>query len=289
MGFLDCGGGSPGFIARKKMTLPIDQNYGLQRSGTWFETVRVENGIPFHLEDHVERFFSSAGILLLPAQWSPDYVYEKACAIAKINRALFPRSVLKIIGSAVTDDGFTLGKYSHLAIFQYPLKVIDASVYETGIALGVHHYTRPLPQAKFPSSGYEEARRFLHANPGFDEVLFCRPGRIGGRDVSECSTSNFFCISRGVVSTPSDDVALAGITRAVVLSLLKTHEIPTVVDTLSLADVYRAESAFITSTTRKILPVGRVHWYQYNVQHLLLRRLMRVFDEYEKEYFASRR
>jgi len=78
-------------------------------------------------------------------------------------------------------------------------------------------------------------------------------------ELSECSQSNLFVVSRGVVKTPPLDAGLlAGITRAFVMEIgagvgVRTEERP-----LRDQDLFEADEAFFTSTTKELVPIVRV-------------------------------
>ena len=78
-------------------------------------------------------------------------------------------------------------------------------------------------------------------------------------ELAECAQSNLFIVSKGVVKTPPLDAGvLAGITRAFTLEVaagigIRCEETP-----LGDADLFTADEAFFTSTTREIVPIDRV-------------------------------
>ena len=71
--------------------------------------------------------------------------------------------------------------------------------------------------------------------------------------VSESSRSNFFIVKDGVVSTPDLHI-LKGITRSQILQLAGDVQIRPITLTETLA----ADETFITSTTKKLLPVTQI-------------------------------
>ena len=78
-------------------------------------------------------------------------------------------------------------------------------------------------------------------------------------ELAECSQSNLFVVSGGVVRTPPLEAGLlAGITRQLVLELCREAHLPAEEVTLHDGDLLEADEAFITSSTREIVPVVRV-------------------------------
>ncbi len=111
---------------------------------------------------------------------------------------------------------------------------------------------REVPEAK--TSNYTAAVRALKeaARRGADDALFVN----GQGHVQEATRSNFFIFRGQTLVTPREEV-LIGITRNVVLDLARgrfpIEERPILLEELALAD-----EAFITSSSKEIVPVVRV-------------------------------
>jgi branched-chain amino acid aminotransferase len=77
--------------------------------------------------------------------------------------------------------------------------------------------------------------------------------------LAEGASTNVFLARAGEVATPPLSAGiLAGITREVVLELLPGLGIPFREPPLRLEDLLGADEAFLTSTTREVVPVVRV-------------------------------
>src|SRR5258708_5973136 len=84
---------------------------------------------------------------------------------------------------------------------------------------------------------------------GADDVLYRQDGVI-----AECPRSNFFLVTAaGALVTPGRDI-LRGITRMKILELAKGEFVTEERDVL-LEELRDAREAFITSTTKHVLPV----------------------------------
>ncbi len=91
---------------------------------------------------------------------------------------------------------------------------------------------------------------------GADEALMLNQDGV----VAECSQSNFFLVRQDatLVTPPLEAGLLPGITRACVLELAEALQMPAVEHPFGPADLAVAREAFITSTTREIMPVARI-------------------------------
>jgi branched-chain amino acid aminotransferase len=78
-------------------------------------------------------------------------------------------------------------------------------------------------------------------------------------ELSECAMSNLFMVSNGVVTTPPLEAGLlAGITRGFVLELARDLGIDNAEAVLHDRDLFDADEAFLTSTTKELVPIVQV-------------------------------
>ena len=89
------------------------------------------------------------------------------------------------------------------------------------------------------------------ANAGADEALMLDP--LGF--VATCNSTHFFIVRRGELWTSSGQYCIPGITRAAIMRVAKSLDIPTFEKQFSLYDVYGADEAFVTGTFAGLIPV----------------------------------
>ena len=76
-------------------------------------------------------------------------------------------------------------------------------------------------------------------------------------NVSECTTSNVFLVSKGELHTPDlGEGLLSGITRGYVLEMARRLKITCAERSIARDELLAADEVFITSTTRDIMPVA---------------------------------
>ena len=76
--------------------------------------------------------------------------------------------------------------------------------------------------------------------------------------LTEAVGYNVFLVTEGTIRTPTDRHILQGVTRGVVIELAEQLNIPCHEDDLQPYDIYTADEAFITSTSRCVMPMTRV-------------------------------
>jgi branched-chain amino acid aminotransferase len=207
---------------------------GLLRGDGVFEVVRLYDGRPFALDDHLARMERSAANLRLP--FDADAVRGDVDALLEAGRP--GDGVLRVL---VTRGGRRIG-------FIEPMPVLPETM-----ALKTITYapTRILDGVKSLSYGANMLASRLAREDGADEALLVTPhGRV-----LEGPTSSFFCSfdGRSLVTTPLDDHVLDSITRRRLLRVCEVPERPIAADELA-----GVQEAFLASTVREVLPVHSI-------------------------------
>ncbi len=89
---------------------------------------------------------------------------------------------------------------------------------------------------------------------GADEALMLDPHVF----VSSCNATNFFFVKQGEVCTSTGAYCFNGVTRANVIALCRSNDIPLRVADFSLADAHGADEAFVTGTFGGLTPVREI-------------------------------
>lgn len=223
--------------------LAIQRGYGI------FDFFKTINHTPLFLEDHLDRFFQSASILQLPVPHSREALKELFTRLIDKNQIADSGIRITLTGGYAA-DGYTIDT-PNLIITQQALPP-NTGLHASGIHLVTYPHQRQLAAAK--SIDYLMAvwlQSFVKAQQAHD-VLYHQNNLI-----SECPRSNFFIITQdGELVTPGHNI-LQGIIRKQVLQLARSRY-KVAEKAISLSDIYGAREAFITSTTKNILPVVRV-------------------------------
>jgi branched-chain amino acid aminotransferase len=220
--------------------LPADEVHipatdeGLLRGDGVFEVVRLYDGRPFALDDHLARMERSAGNLLLPLDL--DAVRADVGALLDTGRP--GDGVLRLL---VTRGGRRIG-------FIEPLPQLPDTM---ALKTVTYAPTRILDGIKSLSYGANMLASRLARDDGADEALLVTPhGRV-----LEAPTSSFFCSfdERTLVTPPLDDHVLDSITRRRLLRVCDVTERPIAADQLA-----GVREAFLASTVREVLPVHAI-------------------------------
>lgn len=99
--------------------------------------------------------------------------------------------------------------------------------------------------------------------------------------IAETNATHIFAMIDGVLTTSHCVACPEGITRATVLELCNTHEIPHIVKDYSLTEIYRASEAFCTGTMGELAAVTEIDGRTIGTGHIgpMTQRLSAMYSE----------
>ncbi|MFN4285670.1 MAG: aminotransferase class IV [Lacibacter sp.] len=267
--------------------LPLEQavvpvnDLSVQRGYGVFDFFRTQNGVPLFIDEHLDRLERSAAALHLPLPYSRAEWKEQIQLLMQQHR--FPCSGIRItVTGGSSADTYTPGT-PRVLITEQPLTMQDASAPHPGFRLITHTHVRELPEVKSINylTGVWLQPKVKAA--GADDVLFVKTGYI-----SELPRSNVFVITKGgTLLTPSENI-LHGITRQKVLSLAPAL-MPVEVRPVSLNELLHAAEAFVTSTTKRLIPILSVNGHSIGsgMAGEMTKLLYQRFVEMEQQYLRE--
>jgi branched-chain amino acid aminotransferase len=222
-----------------RATIPATDD-GLLRGDGVFEVIRLYEGRPFALDEHLRRLERSASNLRLTLDL--EAVRADAGRLLRHAGSGPDHELLRIV---VTRGGHRLLLTERLP--QTPER----------IRLGTVTYapTRVLDGVKSLSYAANMLASRLARERGYDEALMVTPhGRV-----LEAPTSSVFWLEGGDVLTPPlGEHILASITRQVVIDECGARE-----RECTLEQLIGADEVFLASTTREVQPVAAVDEHSY--------------------------
>jgi branched-chain amino acid aminotransferase len=220
----------------REATIPATDEGFLRGDGA-FEVIRVYDGKPFAVRDHLDRLARSAANLRLDDLPRSELEREIPALLEERGGSHFD-GLLRIV---LTRGGIRL-------LLTEPLPPSPERV-----RLGVVEYspTRVLDGIKSLSYGANMLCGRLARERGFDEALLVTPH---GRVLEGPTMSMFWVDPAGTLNTPPlSEHILASITRDRVMDVAEVTERPCTMD-----DLREASEAFLASTTREAQSIAAI-------------------------------
>lgn len=256
------------FVYNGKIT-PNTEFRVSENAGGVYEVLRVANGVPLFLKEHLERFFTSAKLAGKSIRFTGEQIAGYLAELISRNRVL--------------EGNILLSCKTNLKAFFIPHNYPDEKWYKTGISCGILRAERRNPHAKvFQTSVRQRADELIEKQNYYEVLLINHSGRI-----TEGSRSNVFFVDNGCLVTPPGNKVLMGITRQKTIQLANDAGIPFREQEIGLDDISSLQAAFITGTSPKILPVAKIKDWKFDSQNPVVQKLRENYDALIRDYIRE--
>jgi len=235
-----------------KISISIEDegfNYGFG----FFETIRVQNGRPHFLEEHLERFESAwrycFGTRIPDVTWR-DVIRQ----LVEKNRLMDRTAAVKILATAGAPSGSTVAESLIVTAREYASRLRGST--RRGLDLVVYPCPRYSHLADFKTMNYMFCRlaaRWAKEHAA-DESIIVNPDQ----SVSETNTANLLCVISGNVYRPYSDHVLPGIMENAVCRLLASWGRVVESRPISVGELKNAEAVFLTNSLMGAVSVDRI-------------------------------
>jgi len=228
-----------------------------------FEGIRIYSGKVFKEKEHLDRFFASAKAIRLDVPLSCEKVSEAMHETMAANGITGDGYIRLVVTRGVGSLGISTRKTACPTVFIIADKIAlyPPEVYQRGLKVAISSIVRNHPNATSPrvkSLNYlNNVIAKLEANDvGCDEAIMLN--HLG--NVAECTGDNLFLVRNGEVLTPpSSDGILEGITRELVMDLARKRGYPVSERTIVRHDLYIADECFATGTAAEVVPIVEIN------------------------------
>jgi branched-chain amino acid aminotransferase len=244
-----------------------------------YETLRTYNGQPFLFDRHMRRLRNSAGMLALPVPLDDEQISARffdtmrvAGLGGPVARGFQPSDmtdgaareayirilVTRGVGELTYDPAAT--PTPSIVVIVKPHVSPPADAFDRGVNVALVPIMRNHPGTVNPRI---KSNNLLNNALAMQEAY--RRGAFEGvmrnyrGELAECTQSNLFVVKDGAALTPPIEAGLLpGITREFLFDVGAEHGVPVREAVLRDDDLLGADEAFLTSTTREIVPIVRV-------------------------------
>lgn len=211
-----------------------------------YEAIKVDQGRPFYLEEHLHRLLKSAELLDLSLGVEVPTLVDWFNRLKQVDPQATWR--LTIIGLGTVEAG----SRPVVAMQPEPLRSYPERLYQHGARVVLYEGQRALPACKSLNTLVNFLARRAATRAGALEGLLHHAGYL-----TEGARSNLFVVRGGQLLTPPAATVLAGITRDIIVQVMADTPHPVVEDSLSI-DLSQYEEFFISSTSMHVMPVTEI-------------------------------
>jgi aminodeoxychorismate lyase len=242
------------FVPEAEAVIPVNDR-GFMYGDGLFETLRVVNGRPFRVAQHLERMTRGADFLKIKPPFAPKELQQFAEQLIEKNQ--MPEAILRVtLTRGPGERGYSPGAKGKPTVVMtlHAAPPADNPVQWSLITSSF----RVL--AADPLSSFKTLNKLTHvmaraeaAEKSADEALLINTNG----EVAETASGNLFWIYHDTIcTTPTGRGVLPGITRAVVLEICQTLGLPTNKRVIKPEALKNSEGIFITQSAWGIVPVA---------------------------------
>lgn len=240
-----------------------------------YEVLRMTMGIPWFLNDHLERLRGSAKARRKVMLVTPEQIRDDIVRLSKVEKK--KEVNLKIVFNYN-------GRSANYLLYYIEPVYPDKEQYIKGVKGVLFHAERKDPGTKIINHRLRsEIYHKLIIETAYEALLVNREGFI-----TEGSRSNIFFIRNDVIYTAPDKMVLGGITRKHILDICAETGIKVILEPVKESDIRNFESVFMTGTSPIVLPFRQVGNLVFNpgdpripeLRKLYIRRAEKSMEEF---------
>ena len=242
------------FLPVAQAVVPVNDR-GFMYGDGLFETLRVVNGKPFRMAQHLERMTRGADFLRIKPPFTPKELEKIAGQLIEQNQ--MPDAILRVtLTRGPGTRGYTPNGESQPTVVMslHPAPSLEKTV---EWSLVTSSFRIPASDAL---SSFKTTSKILHvmaraeaAEKGADEALLINTNG----EVAEAASGNLFWVYQDkICTTPTGRGVLPGITRAIVLEICQMLGLPTNKRVIKPEALRNSQGIFVTQSAFGIVPIN---------------------------------
>ena len=237
-----------------------------------YEVLRVINGKPIFLENHLKRMKNSFELI----NEEFGLTYEELSM--KINNLI--KTEKKYEGNIK----ITYGVHEKiLRIFFIEYSYPSDEMYGDGVETILYFGERKNPNAKIVNENFrEKINSEIKDKNAYEAILVDKNGNI-----TEGSKSNIFMVKDNELLTSPIKAVLPGVTRGEIIKIAEKLRIKIKEVEYKYSDIDKLDGMFISGTSPKVLPIKAVNDISLNPNNSIIRKLMIGYDNEINEYIKN--
>jgi len=239
-----------------------------------YEVIRVIDQKCLFLEDHLTRLFKSVSLAGKKLNLSGNEISANIYKLLSINSLLH--------GNIRLDIFFQKSQFQVL-IQIIPHNYPSSEDYSAGVKAISYKAQRDNPNAKVLNPELREKINLqIKTVQAYEAVLVNNEGYV-----TEGSRSNLFFIKNDTIYTAPSELILVGITRDQVFKLCREKAIKITERNIKFSQINQFDSAFITGTSPKILPLNGIDEIRFDTTNKLIQDLIVLYNDKIRQYIGN--
>lgn len=220
-----------------------------------YEVIRIYDGQPFHMQDHLDRLEKSAKKIRISLPYELDHLEALLKELIRQNDFTQGNLYLQVSrGTAPRNHAFPKNIspviIAYTQPFERPIKEQTEGIRAKTVN-DVRWLLCDIKSLNLLGAVLAKQEAYDH---DCKEAILVRDGMV-----TEGSSTNIFIVKDGILQThPANQLILHGITRKITLQLADQLQIPVKETAFDRSALFEAGEMFLTSTTMEICPIIQV-------------------------------
>ena len=237
-----------------------------------YEVLRVMDGKPIFLENHLKRMKNSFELINEKFTLSYEQISLEIHNLIK--------SENKFEGNIKITFGINEKK---LKVFFVEHSYPSDEMYKNGVKTILYFGERENPNAKIINDNFrEKVNKEIKDKSAYEAILVDVNGYI-----TEGSRSNIFMVKGDKLLTSPVKAVLPGVTRGEIIDIANKVGIEVDEVKYKYSEIDKLDGMFISGTSPKVLPIKTVNDINFDVNNNIIRKLMREYDEETAKYIKN--
>lgn len=233
----------------------------------YYEVIRVKQGRPLFLNDHLERLQNSCRSVKIPVL-AKENIADQIQQLIQAEKIKEGNVKIEVCDQPDADE-------IHLLVYRVKHHYPDKEQYEKGVKVMLSDLSRENPTIKKWNAAVRESANAIKEQESVYEVLLTNQrGQI-----TEGSKSNIFFVKDNTIVTAPDEEVLPGITRQKVLEICDQENIDVEYKALYPDDLKTVDAAFLTGTSPMVLPICSIDDMQLQIQHPTTTKILKKYQK----------
>lgn len=263
------------FNSETKNKREFDEKYIYQGKSV-YEVIKVKDGIPIFLEDHMDRVLLTLKLKKLELFISIDEIVSRIRRLISVND-IKNGNIKFILNYNKDNKNFITYFIKH----SYPTN----QQYRDGVESILYYAERKDPNSKVIDMDLRKAvNEEIKKNNVYEALLVNKQNFI-----TEGSRSNIFFILDNKIITPPLESVLPGVTRKWIFKICRKLSIDIIEREVFVKELEEFQGVFMTGTSPDALPIKKVNNIIYNSSNeILMKTIMKKFQEETEKYIKKR-
>ncbi|MBS4058495.1 MAG: aminotransferase class IV family protein [Bacteroidales bacterium] len=249
----------------------------LAAEGYIYEVMRVIEGKPLFVEDHLKRLATSFLLANVRMPITVETIQSRISTLIAANQV--SSGNIKLVLKTRTQAE----KYWFAAWF-IPHFYPSPQTYSQGVSMTSMQLERKDPAVKFQRDWFKQRISEQLKLSGAYEILL-----INNDCVTEGSKSNIFFVKAETIITPPEEQVLNGVTRQKILAVCRQQGIDCEERQVCYFELADFEGAFLTGTSPKVLAINAIDaTVRFEPRHPLISRISKAYDQLISDYLNEK-